>query len=42
LSVHQCDDGGPGTTWLEAVDLAGLPDGCEVTLCALTTGRVGL
>jgi hypothetical protein len=41
LSVSQCDDAGPGTTWLEAVDLAGLPAGCDVTLCALSPGRVG-
>jgi hypothetical protein len=41
LSVSPCDDAGPGTTWLEAVDLAGLPAGCDVKLCALSPGRVG-
>lgn len=41
LSVSQCDDAGPGTTWLEAVDFAGLPEGCDVKRCALSPGRVG-
>lgn len=42
LSVHQCDDQGLGTTWLESADLAGLPDGCDVTLCAQSPGRAGI
>ena len=41
LTVSQCDDARPGTTWLEAVDLAELPAGCDVKLCALSPGRVG-
>ena len=42
VTVSQYDDEGPGTTWLESVDLRGLPEGCDVSVGALTEGRVGL
>jgi hypothetical protein len=42
LGVSTTDDDGPGTTWLAQADLAGLPEGCEIELCSLSPGRVGL
>jgi hypothetical protein len=42
VGVSQYDDEGDGTTWLERVDLADVPAGCEIDLCSLSPGRLGL
>ncbi|MFO0559474.1 MAG: hypothetical protein U0269_15765 [Polyangiales bacterium] len=42
VAVSQYDDEGVGTTWLERVDLDGVPEGCAIELCSITPSRVGL